>query len=79
VDQASSARIVATNGDVANKAGTYPLAIAARRHPRRSTSRRDDTLPDPACAATSLIEQRSARNCGMCSERKLPANARLQP
>ena len=57
---------IAANGDVANKIGTYPLAIAARHHGIRSTSRRRRSTVDPATATGDeiVIEQRRPTSCG---------------
>ena len=53
---------IARNGDVANKLGTYPLAIAARRHGVPFYSVAPSSSFDPACASGDAIEieQRSA-------------------
>ncbi len=53
---------VARNGDVANKLGTYPLAIAARRHGVPFYSVAPTSSFDPACpdGAAIPIEERSA-------------------
>ncbi len=53
---------VARNGDVANKLGTYPLAIAARRHGVPFYSVAPSSSFDPACAtgASIVIEERGA-------------------
>jgi len=53
---------IARNGDVANKLGTYPLAIAARRHGVPFYAVAPSSSFDPACASGDLIEieQRSA-------------------
>ncbi len=53
---------VARNGDVANKLGTYALAIAARRHGVPFYSVAPSSSFDPACAtgAAIVIEERSA-------------------
>ena len=53
---------IARNGDVANKLGTYPLAIAARRHGVPFYAVAPSSTFDPACASGDLIEieQRSA-------------------
>jgi len=53
---------IARNGDVANKLGTYPLAIAARRHGVPFYSVAPSSSFDPACASGDaiVIEQRSA-------------------
>ncbi len=53
---------IATNGDVANKVGTYPLAIAARRHsvPFYVAAPASTFDPNTARGDDILIEQRSA-------------------
>ena len=53
---------IARNGDVANKLGTYPLAIAARRHGVPFYAAAPSSSFDSACASGDLIEieQRSA-------------------
>jgi methylthioribose-1-phosphate isomerase len=53
---------IARNGDVANKLGTYPLAIAARRHGVPFYPVAPSSSFDPACASGDAIEieQRSA-------------------
>ncbi len=53
---------IARNGDVANKLGTYPLAIAARRHAVPFYSVAPSSSFDPACASGEAIEieERSA-------------------
>ena len=54
---------VARNGDVANKLGTYALAIAARRHGVPFYSVAPTSSFDPACATGDaiVIEERDAR------------------
>ena len=47
---------IARNGDVANKLGTYPLAIAARRHGVPFYSVAPSSTFDPACASGAAIE-----------------------
>ena len=47
---------IARNGDVANKLGTYPLAIAARRHGVPFYSVAPSSSFDPACASGDTIE-----------------------
>ena len=47
---------IARNGDVANKLGTYPLAIAARRHGVPFYSVAPSSSFDPACASGDAIE-----------------------
>ena len=53
---------VARNGDVANKVGTYPLAIAARRHSVPFYAVAPTSSFDPACPSGDAIpiEERSA-------------------
>jgi methylthioribose-1-phosphate isomerase len=53
---------VARNGDVANKLGTYPLAIAAHRHGVPFYSVAPSSSFDPACPSGDaiVIEERSA-------------------
>jgi methylthioribose-1-phosphate isomerase len=53
---------IARNGDVANKLGTYPLAIAAHRHGVPFYSVAPSSSFDPACASGDaiVIEERSA-------------------
>jgi len=53
---------IAANGDVANKIGTYPLAVLAARHQVPFYVLAPATTVDPACAEGNLIpiEQRSA-------------------
>jgi methylthioribose-1-phosphate isomerase len=53
---------IARNGDVANKLGTYPLAIAARRHAVPFYTAAPSSSFDPACASGDaiVIEERSA-------------------
>jgi len=53
---------VAANGDVANKIGTYPLAVVARRHgiPFYVAAPRSTIDPDCPCGADIPIEQRAA-------------------
>ena len=53
---------IARNGDVANKVGTYPLAIAARRHGVAFYSVAPSSSFDPACPGgdAMAIEERSA-------------------
>jgi methylthioribose-1-phosphate isomerase len=47
---------IARNGDVANKLGTYPLAIAARRHGVPFYSVAPSSSFDPACTSGDAIE-----------------------
>ena len=53
---------IARNGDVANKLGTYPLAIAARRHGVAFYTVAPSSSFDPACPSGDAIEieERSA-------------------
>ena len=53
---------IATNGDVANKVGTYGLAIAAKRHgiPFYVVAPSSTFDPDTSCGDDIVIEQRSA-------------------
>jgi len=53
---------IARNGDVANKLGTYPLAIAAKRHGVPFYSVAPTSSFDPACPGGDaiVIEERSA-------------------
>lgn len=53
---------IAANGDVANKIGTYPLAVLAARHQVPFYVLAPTTTVDPTCAQGNLIpiEQRSA-------------------
>ena len=67
---------VAANGDVANKIGTYALAIAARHHGvpfyvagPRSTLDADDADRRRASRSSSATGERSARSPGSTSPR----------
>lgn len=57
---------IAANGDVANKVGTYPLAIAARRH----------SVPFYAAAPTSTFDPRTARGDDILIEQRAPDEVR---
>jgi methylthioribose-1-phosphate isomerase len=71
---------IAANGDVANKIGTYPLAVLARRHGVPFHVVAPLTTLDPACArgADIPIEERDGREVSAPFGRELvPAGVRI--
>jgi methylthioribose-1-phosphate isomerase len=64
---------VAANGDVANKIGTYPLALAARRHavPFVVVAPESTLDPDATTGAAIHVEQRPAEELTMLAGRRV--------
>ena len=54
---------IAANGDVANKIGTYPLAVLAQRH----------GIPFVVAAPTSTIDERTPTGADIAIEERDPA------
>jgi methylthioribose-1-phosphate isomerase len=68
---------IAVNGDVANKVGTYPLALAARTHgvPFYVVAPLSTFDPDTLCGEDIVIEQRDRSELSSCGGRKLLPDA----
>jgi methylthioribose-1-phosphate isomerase len=64
---------IAVNGDVANKVGTYPLALAARTHgvPFYVVAPLSTFDPGTLCGEDIVIEQRDRSELASCGGRKL--------
>lgn len=64
---------IALNGDVANKVGTFPLAIAAARHGMPFYVAAPYSTLDPAieCGAAIPIEERGPEEVAVCGSRRV--------